>query len=435
MTHEPMKPSFTSPLDRASAQTRWLLLLMLMSPLGLGASCDDDAVVGDECAVGSKNESCGPDGAAGDGGDPAPTGGKANTPTGGKANTPTGGKPSEPTGGKPPTASGGSGGGSVGAQICGGLLGTACDKGEFCNYPPDAQCGAADQTGVCEAIPDACDAVLKPVCGCDDKTYGNSCEAASNGVSVAYEGECKADPGGQACGSRGLGECADGEFCSFPPDANCGRADAPGVCRKKPEACIEIYQPVCGCDGMTYGNSCEAESQGVSPETKGECGDPDPVRYCGLIGGCEDGEICFYDVGDDCGILDAPGECLVPPTACTKEYNPVCGCDNVTYGNRCMAQAAKASVVSEGECGGNPDPDKPVCGGIAGLQCENKGDFCNYPIEANCGAADMTGFCEPIPDVCITVDDPVCGCDDKTYSNSCIAASNGVSVQAAGPCK
>ncbi len=100
-----------------------------------------------------------------------------------------------------------------------------------------------------------------------------------------------------------------------------------------------------------------------------------------------------------------------------------------------MAQAAKASVTSEGECDGNPDPEKPVCGGIAGLQCENKGDFCNYPIEANCGAADRTGFCEPIPDGCIAVDDPVCGCDDKTYSNSCIAASNGVSVQAVGACK
>ena len=434
MTHEPMKSTFT-PLERASSQTRWLLLLMVLSPLGLGASCDDDAVVGDECAVGSQSESCGPDGAAGDGGDPTPTGGKAgNDPTGGKPNTPTGGKPNvDPTGGKPP--SGGSGG-AVGAQICGGLLGASCDQGEFCNYAPDAMCGAADQTGVCEPIPDACDAILKPVCGCDDETYSNACEAARSGVAVQAEGECETDPVGQACGSLGLDACPDGEFCSFPPDANCGRADAPGVCRPKPEGCIDIYQPVCGCDGNTYGNSCEAESNGVSPETQGECGaEPEPVRYCGLVGGCEPGEICFYDVGDQCGVLDAPGECLVPPQACTKEYRPVCGCDNVTYGNRCMAQAAKASVASEGECGGVPDPEKQVCGGLAGTPCKNKGEYCNYPIEASCGAFDRTGTCEPIPDGCGGVVDPVCGCDGKTYSNACIAATNGVSVQATGACE
>src|SRR5690606_10531375 len=159
-------------------------------------------------------------------------------------------------------------------------------------------------------------------------------------------------PPGRACGSRGLAECPDGEFCSFAPEANCGRADAPGVCKVKPEGCIEIHQPVCGCDGKTYGNSCEAESKGVSPETPGECGaepDPSPGKACGLIGGCEAGEFCFYDVGDACGVFDAPGECLVPPKGCTKEYQPVCGCDNVVYGNRCMAQAAGVGIQSEGE--------------------------------------------------------------------------------------
>jgi len=36
-------------------------------------------------------------------------------------------------------------------------------------------------------------------------------------------------------------------------------------------ACIEIFDPVCGCDGETYSNSCYAEIAGVTSFTDGEC--------------------------------------------------------------------------------------------------------------------------------------------------------------------
>ena len=62
-------------------------------------------------------------------------------------------------------------------------------------------------------------------------------------------------------------DCQETEFCNR--DYSCG-AEV-GACMTIPEICMEIYQPVCGCDGLTHGNPCSAYSVGVSIDTDGEC--------------------------------------------------------------------------------------------------------------------------------------------------------------------
>ena len=63
-----------------------------------------------------------------------------------------------------------------------------CADTMFCDFKAGT-CGSKG-AGHCADKPEVCTEELKPVCGCDNKTYGNDCRRRMAGVSLKSEGEC-----------------------------------------------------------------------------------------------------------------------------------------------------------------------------------------------------------------------------------------------------
>lgn len=62
-------------------------------------------------------------------------------------------------------------------------------------------------------------------------------------------------------------ECLTEEYCQ-KEDGDC---NGQGVCSVRPETCLQIWDPVCGCDGLIYPNFCVAQLNGINIAPWREC--------------------------------------------------------------------------------------------------------------------------------------------------------------------
>lgn len=206
-----------------------------------------------------------------------------------------------------------------------------------------------------------CPANYDPVCACETITFGNGCTAEAFGFQNYTQGSCLE----QKCYSEPVKRALYNTIaCPSEPDY------------------------VCGCNGITYRNECEALRNGVLVSTPGRCDYGTDINLDSLI---EEG--CFNP--DNIDIV----------RACPAVIDPVCACGVIQFSNSCEAEAAGFQNWKQGGC-----------------------------VQNRCKSETVKKFFSNFRFTCNAMQPRVCGCDGEDYDSWCHALAQGVLAWYPGPC-
>jgi|GEM_PF-3574703 len=218
---------------------------------------------------------------------------------------------------------------------------------------------------------------------CDPETYTCIDKCANVGEECSSEKPC-CPKSGAYCSD---GICKQPDQTCNPEGARCGTPAEPNYfaavlpsygnccpglecinsyCKHPPACdCPEIYSPVCGSNGKTYGNLCRLRCAGVQLAYEGPCRNETACKpayeRCGKVYDSEKNETYYY--GECCGGLTCWNNiCLPPlpecPTLC-RQRGERCGIPPITradglsasYGNCCEGLSCVNNVcMGSNEC-------------------------------------------------------------------------------------